>query len=329
MAKKGFSAGNKFVGALQFDKYAKMVSMTEQFDSHKTQPAVYARMIREQLLVAVAEKNNIVISADEIKGLDDHARKNSGNKQKLDTIINTLGEESGDYHDFFIKPILVSKKLREHFAALDLNGDNRKTLETLLTGAATRDFATLAKENGAGYRSSTMTLPIEPPKPSQPQGQNFPGAQAGGAPGQASGAQQPQPPKPETFHDKLRKLKEGEVLPEIVDSGFEMMIVKLTKIISETEYEVEMIFFKKITFEEWLDSEIDAIEIAFADPNVEAEITKTYGKSGVLKTLEKRKAQGAAGKPTGAAGVPGQASTAGTKAPATKGGAAGGGNAPV
>jgi hypothetical protein len=269
MAQRGFKVGKIYVDTNQFDKFAKMVFDSESVDSHKEESAIYARMIREQTMIAVAEKNNAVVTDEEIESFDSRARENTGDKEKLDSIIQNLDDDTADYHNFFIKPILAAKKLREYFDALNLNGVHKKTLTSLVEDAKMGDFAALAKANGAGYKNAIMSVEMK-----KSENQSFgsdsymPGVPA---------AIQSNKMEPKTFIDKLKLLKEGEILAEVVETDVEMFLAKLSKISSETEIIVEMICFKRINYDEWLEGEISTFVVTYADAAVETEMGDKYG----------------------------------------------------
>jgi hypothetical protein len=204
----------------------------------------------------------------EVELFKEHADKTSKAPEILAKIKKEYGDDISSYNIWYISPKIVNRKIREYFSKdkyLNQEAFN-KIKPTFRLAKSGKSLKVIAKSSGLSF--SVDSIPVKPAEIT-PALQNYPDAGL---------------PFENPMIKYVKKLKEGEIYPEIIDENYSFLVIKLIKKTKNWFY-IERISIAKPDFDTWYKSKAERIPVKITDDLIKRELKSQYGNVWWVKNI--------------------------------------------
>jgi hypothetical protein len=238
-------------------------------NSNLNKSAALVMLINDALEMEVALRYNQQALDDEIEQFKQYADQTSRAPEILNKVKKTYGQDIKSYDQWFISPKIVNRKIRDYFSAnksINQNALNQinSAMKLLKSGKKMKDAA----------KSLHLTAVVDsiPKKPLDmtPALKNYPDAQL---------------PFENPMLKYIKKLKSGEMYPEVIEESYSFLIIKLLNY-NDDYYFIERISVPKPDFDTWFKKEAAKINITIIDTPIKSEIQHKYSNLWWIGTLK-------------------------------------------
>jgi hypothetical protein len=222
--------------------------------------AALVMLINDAIELELSKKYNQQALPDEIKLFKQHADQTSKAPEILSKVKVVFGKDIEAYDFWYISPKIVNNKIRDYFSSnKELSQATLKQIKPAIK------FLRSGKEMKDAAKLYNLTLSVDTivarPPDITPALKNYPDAGL---------------PIETPILKYIKKLKVGDIYPEIIDLSNLYMIIKLLKQ-SKDKYVIERISVSKPDFDVWLRKEAANFSFRIYDPGLKQEIQNNYG----------------------------------------------------
>jgi hypothetical protein len=228
-------------------------------NTNLNESAALIMIINDALEMEVALRYNQQALAEEIEQFKQYADQTSKAPEILNKVKKAYGQDIKSYNQWFISPKIVNRKIRDFFSASKsinqaaLNQIN-SVMNILKSGKKMKDAT-----KSLHLKVVLDSIPVKP-LDMTPALKNYPDAQL---------------PFENPMLKYVKKLKSGEMYPEVIEENYSFLIIKLLNY-NEDHYFIERISVPKPDFDTWFKKEAAIIGITITDAPIKSEIQHKY-----------------------------------------------------